>query len=350
MKRLNFIIWCLIFFLPTSIVILYPAAYVFFIDPLWQWNHPFHIRAWHPPFNERIQKTNYLASRKPKIDTLIVGSSRSSFIDPAELGSQYAFNYSVSSGTASEFADHIKYTRKRSNNPLRLVLIESSFFHALKFKHTFNAPHFYVDNAEDFSKKINNIFSKDAFQLAKKIKTTPSYVYEYYLINKAQVQSHKYGGQREGFTSHQKEQEITYQVSSYRENVYNKEFDPLFPRYISEIHDAVGSANYIVYATPVSKYLLKLMVEMKQLDNYEHWIRNLVNEFGTIYNFMYPNKITMNDDSFYDAHHTTSDTASFLIRIMTNRAGARDLEYVAVIDKTNIDYLLPIIRKRFEEL
>ena len=60
--------------------------------------------------------------------------------------------------------------------------------------------------------------------------------------------------------------------------------------------------------------------------------------------------ITMNDDSFNDAHHPTSDTASFLIRIMTNRAGTRDLEYVAVIDKTNIDYLLPIIRKCFEEL
>ena len=347
MKQLHFIIWCLIFSLPTSIVILYPAAYVFFIDPLWQWNHPFHIMAWHPPFNERIQKTNYLASRKPKIDTLIVGSSRSSFIDPAELGSQYAFNYAVSSGTASEFADHIKYTRKRSAIPLKLIIIESSFNHALKCKRTFNAPLFYIDNAENFTKKINNIFSKDAYELAKKTNAFPSYTY--YLISGANFRSYRYG-QRDGFTPHQKEQEITYQVSSYRENVYNKEFDPLFPRYISEIHDAVGSANYIVYATPVSKYLLKLMVEMKQLDNYERWIRDLVNEFGVVYNFMYPNMITMNDDSFNDAHHPTSDTASFLIRIMTNRAGTRDLEYVAVIDKTNFDYLLPIIRKCFEEL
>lgn len=346
MKRHDFIVWCVIFFLPTSIAILL-ATYVFFIDPLWQWNHPFHIKAYHPPFNERIQKTNYLASRRPRIDTLIVGSSRSSYMDPTELGSEYAFNYAVSSGTASEFADHIKYTRKRSRVPLKLILIESSFGHALKCKRTFNEPGFYIENAEKSSNKINNLFSKDAWRIAIKTRDIPSYTY--YLICGAKFHSYRYG-KRELFSLRQKEREIASQVSIYRKDVYNREYDPLFSGYISEIHDAVDNTDFIVYTTPVSKYLLKLIVDMKQLDNYERWIRELVNEYGSIYNFMYPNKITMNDDSFNDAHHPTNDTASFLIRVMTGRVSDCDLDYAAVMDKANIDHLLPIIRKRFEAL
>ena len=55
--------------MPTFVFILCPAAYVFLVDPLWQWDHPWHLKRWHRPFNERLLKTNYLASHKVYIDT-----------------------------------------------------------------------------------------------------------------------------------------------------------------------------------------------------------------------------------------------------------------------------------------
>ena len=147
MKK-RFFVWCLIFSLPTLWVIVRPALYTMYVDPLWQWNHPFHKEAWHCPFNERMQKTNWLASRKPKIDSLIVGSSRSSYMNPELLESKCAFNYSVSSGEDSEFAEHINYVKKRSSLTLKFVVIEASFNHCLKIKSQFKTPNEYIANCQ----------------------------------------------------------------------------------------------------------------------------------------------------------------------------------------------------------
>lgn len=351
MKKHNFIIWSIIFFIPTFIFIICPAIYIFLVDPLWQWDHPWHLTRWHRPFNERMQKTNYLASHKLNIDTLIVGSSRSSYINPEWLGTGNGFNYAVSSGKPSEFATHISYVKKRSKMPLRLVVIESSFGHALAVDTTFEEPQKYIDDAEDWTKKYKNLFSRDTYKLAKNSCRSP--LYNYYLYEGEVLHSYRYP-YREYANSTTKEQEVSSQVDSYRKNAYNRAYDELFSEHLSDIHKALGDTDFIVYTTPVSAPMMCLMYDMGRMDAYERWLRELVAEFERVYHFMYPNEITMDLDNFNDAHHPTEETTERLIQIITrlrfNTTHNNNGLPCVILRQDNIDLYIGVLHEKFMKL
>jgi len=348
LSKYNKSIWFLIYFLPTIVFILAPAVFIFLIDPLWQWNHPFHIRAWHQSFNERLQKTNYLASRAIKIDTLIVGSSRSSYMDPSKLGSENSFNYAVSSGTASEFAHHINYVKSRSSIPLKFILVESSFNHALSIDKTYDSPIFYVKNAQNYTKKINNLFSKDALKLAKNVVYKPTY--NNYLVHGNYFASCRYS-KRNDFSLQQKEQEISSNIMSYKQNVYNSDFDINYSKHLKDIKAAIRNSEFIIYTPPVSKYLLLLLINENQWNNYKQWLRKLVDEFGSVYHFMYPSLLTLDDASFNDAHHPTTQTCDLILEIINNRQKISTYDDICVVlNKSNFNEQLLKIKKRFDRL
>ena len=349
MKKHSFTIWSIIYFLPAFIFIICPAIYIFLVDPLWQWDHPWHLARWHRPYNERIQKTNYLASHKVNIDTLIVGSSRSSYINPKWLGTENGFNYAVSSGKPSEFATHIRYIKKRSRIPLKLVVIESSFGHALTVDTTFEEPQKYVNDAEDWTRKYKNLFSRDTYKLAKNSRRDPQY--NYYLYEGGTLYSYRYP-YIEYADNAAKKKAVSRQVESYRENAYNRAYDESFAKYLSDIHEALDGADFIVYTTPVSKHMMQLLYDMGRMEAYERWLRELVAEFGVVYHFMYPNEITTTMDSFNDAHHPTEVTAKQIIKTIQSKSEINiNREYGGIVlTPENIDYWIGVLRRQFAEL
>lgn len=351
MRKHKFAIWALIFFLPTFVFILCPAVYVFLVDPLWQWDHQWHLKRWHRSFNERLQKTNYLASHRVNIDMLIVGSSRSSYFNPEWLGTTNGFNYAVSSGKPQEFSTHINYVKKCSRQSLKLVLIESSFTGALKLQNTFEMPSTYINSAEDRPKKFRNLFSRSAYRLAREARTSP--VYNDYLLEGSRMNSYRYPYRRYE-NDDAKRKVIDYDVKTYRENVYSKEYDESFSQYISDIHKEIGKSDFIVWTTPVSKQLLKLFYDMDKFTDYERWLRELVAEFGQVYHFAYPNNITINNASFNDAHHPTEKTAKQIIGIikeMRDSCTGENTEYGGILlTSENIDYWIGVFYQQFASL
>lgn len=351
MRKHKFAVWALIFFLPTFVFILCPAAYVFLVDPLWQWDHPWHLKRWHPRFNERLQKTNYIGSHEVYIDTLIVGSSRSTFFNPTWLGTKNGFNYGVSSGRLTEYAPFIKYVKQKSRLPLKQVLIESSPSQIMRLNNSFEPPEFYIKNAEDKAKKFRNLFSHDAYKRARNVTIEPRY--EYYIIENRGEHTYKYPHIRYT-TDEQKQRFVDYELKSYAENVYNKPYSERFVENISEVHQAAGEADCIVWTTPVSWKLLNLFYDMGKMDHYERWLRALVAEFGRVYHFDYPNKITMNEASFNDAQHPTFETALLtmkIIRELRESGTGENTEYGGVVlTPENIDYWINVFRRQFAAL
>lgn len=348
MRNIRMTIWCLLFFSPVFVFILYPAVYVMLADPLWQWDHPFHLERWHRPFNERTQKTNYLSSHEIDIDTLIVGSSRSSYINPTWLGSDKGFNYAVSSGKPSEFASHIDYVRKCSCTGLNFILIESSFGHALETENTFEQPRSYIGNAEDWMKKFKSLFSRSAYKLARNASRTPSY--NYYFMGHREISSYRYP--HINLDDEQKQRVISSQVKTYREQVYNMPYDNEFSYYIGDVHRAAQETDFVVYTTPVTRHLMKLLCDLGRLDDYERWLRELVGEFGAVLHFMYPNHVSMDDASFNDAHHPTEATSEKIVNVIMNyrRTGKIEGSVGVVLTKENIDKYVQIFRKQFQKL
>ena len=68
--------WFFWFFMPIIIGIILPALNVWRVDVSLQWKHPFHPDGWYFGYNERRQKTNYLAEHATqKIDTIFLNFS-----------------------------------------------------------------------------------------------------------------------------------------------------------------------------------------------------------------------------------------------------------------------------------
>lgn len=351
MRKHKFAIWALIFFMPTFVFILCPAAYVFLVDPLWQWDHPWHLKRWHRSFNERLQKTNYLASHRVNIDTLIIGTSKSTYISPAMWSDSSGFNYGVSSGKPSEYPDYINYARERASSDVKVVLLEFSFFQVLQVENTFELPSTYIQNAKDWSKRFRSLFSRDAYTRAKSTNRIPQS--KCYFVKGNHIDSFKVP-QVTILSKQEKLKAIDSDVKTYKKRVYNMPYDNMFAQHLSAIHDAVGRTNFIVYTMPDTKHLMKLLYELGRFDAYEQWLRNLVAEFGIVYHFMYPNNISMNDDNFYDAMHPVPDTLNKMMKIIrklrVSGIGENTKYGGVVLTPENIDYWIGVFHREFAAL
>ena len=81
-------------FITIIIVVLLPIILVnFIIDPLWTFNHSNQFNNAQQGFNERQQKTNraYFVGLE-KYDTLLIGSSRSTYINQHDFYNMNVFN------------------------------------------------------------------------------------------------------------------------------------------------------------------------------------------------------------------------------------------------------------------
>lgn len=342
MKRDKKLIFCLLFFIPTLVFIIMPALYVFIVDPLWQWNHPFHLSRYHTTFNERLTKCNYIASRRSYVDTLIIGSSRSAYMNPADLASANAFNFSVSSGHPREYPEYLNLVKRQSRLPLKKILIEASFFQYLQTSSKKENPSDYTNNAGDIFVRFQALFSRDAYQKAKDVKKNPFH-------NSYYVSGDYFTSYRRAIpqTEESKMKIINDTLQTYRNDVYARPSDSRHQIYLKNTQEELRGLPYVVYIPPVSKYLLALLIEKEKLNDYEEWIRELVAQYGKVYNFMYPNDITLNDDNFQDAHHSTPECSRTMLKIIQ---GLSQSPTVCIITKHNIEQKLRDIRESFEKL
>lgn len=322
------------------------GIFTFFADPLWIWSHPYHLKLWHRGFNERSMKSNYLTSRKQKIDTLIVGSSRSSYMNPVWLGSESGFNYSISSGQAREFPVQIDFVRERSQIPLKFILVEASFFQ-------------FLENKENRWEYVGNYINQSQKLVAKPYKAIfMGFDKAIFLPFNAEKNGNLYYVTRDRFNTYRsnkefkeqkKKKEIRRQVEIYKEKVYIRLKDENYVNNITAIRRAVGDSEYAVYTTPVSKYLLKTLYDAGKFELYEQWLRRLVDEFECVYNFCYPNKLTLDDDNFIDAHHPTSKTSKLICEIISGKQKIRP-EYCVILTKDNLEKHLKECEKSFIKL
>lgn len=235
--------------------------------------------------------------------------------------------------------------------PLKLVVIESSFGHALTVDTTFEEPQKYIEDAESWTRKYKNLFNRDTYKLAQNSRRSP--VYNYYLYEGKALHSYRYPYIGYADTA-AKNKVVSEQVESYKKNVYNRAYDESFAECLSDIHKALENIDFIVYTTPVSEPMMKLLYDMGRMAAYERWLRELVSEFGVVYHFMYPNEITMDADSFNDAHHPTKDTSQKMVKILIglrcNEVSNSMSKICMILCRDNIDQYINVLYEGFSRL
>lgn len=115
----------LIFLVPVALgIVVYTFNYL--VDPLWHFKGNT-ITGYNYLWNERVSKTNLLLQNPKKYNCLILGSSRSIFLNPNKIEGYTCFNYAFALAGIDHYVEFLSYFTNVSGPPeLVIIGVDSS--------------------------------------------------------------------------------------------------------------------------------------------------------------------------------------------------------------------------------
>ena len=318
----------------------------YIIDPLWCFNKNIAFGENQDGFNERQQKTNKITFTPFDYDTLIIGSSRTTYINQNDFEGTHAFNYACSNMDPYEYNGYIEYAKKINKKPFKKIIIGVDFFRTNeKNPSQFENPIFYINKSNSFLYRLKNLISLDAlrFSLGNVAKKYISSNYFGY----SRITNVKYMNK---IDEEYKKKLIKCEFKEYSKR-YGKKYKY---RNIKKIFNTLKNNNrdteFIVFTTPVSKVLLELINQQGRLIDYKKWIRDCVQSFGKLYNFMYLNDITKNLDNYKDLDHFKPEVGSLIAQRITGYTTPKARDFGVLVTKNNMEQHLKFIDNNFRAL
>lgn len=304
-----------IIILAAAFLFCIPVAFVnYMVDPYWCFQHRVPIGQYQTSIDERQQKSNFLATRTPDIDTVIIGNSRVTYTDVLYIPGK-TFNYASSSMKSVEFLPYLKFASSRSTLPVKTIIL------GLSFADTNKNSTIYYDMPEEYIKRALSPWFRNKSLLNLKL---------FYNSLKS-IRKELKGDFHDAYTweggkvipswrmmlpvpEEIRKKGIESDLATYRERGYGKDFiyQDNRPAY-EAIKEAFPDARILVFTTPVSEHLLGLLAEQGLFNHYARWIEDIVDSFGELWNFMYYNKITTDGLNYKDAHHYSPDVCHLII-------------------------------------
>ena len=297
--------WVKYFLVTVFGVITLFALFNYTIDPLWTFCHSNRYNNAQPGFNERQLKTNraYFCGLE-QYDALLLGSSRATYIDQHDFKGMKVFNYASVSMYPSEYSGWISQAKEIKGSDFKTIILGVDFFGSnngsfgKKQMRETPKPSHYLDVTTSFLYRYKMLFSMDtlhksitSIEHSKHLGTT-----DYTRDNIKQTIRISYA---------RKQQAVHQQIALYSQWIYgdtyryNTKLIEAFKRVVKEN----PKSDFIVFTTPISSDLFRLMVQKGRLPDYERWLTMLVEVFGEVYDFMGVNTITSNSSNYADLHH-----------------------------------------------
>lgn len=291
-------------FVATAVFITPIPSLNYLVDPFWCFDHVILLGRYQTGFDERQQKANFLMFNKGAYDTFLLGNSRVSYTDPRDIPGK-AFNFTVSSMRSSELLPYLKFASSRNSKPITTIILGVSFYETNGANPgSFSPPEEYIKNASTPGFRYRALFSIGLFRhTVSNIKRD--------LVAKNRLDA--YERERKEVLGRQmplpvpeevRGIAITANIAEYRRQINAESYEYLDLKPVfNELKEAFPEARFLIFTTPVSAHLLKILLEQDRLEDYKRWVSGLVEVFGEAWNFMYFNEVTLNDLNYKDAHH-----------------------------------------------
>jgi len=333
-----------------SILTLGVVGMNYWIDPMWHYAHAHPYNDVQKVINEREQKTAELAFQNEQYDTILIGSSRSTYIPPKSFGDWHVYNFSVSNLSMREYQSMIQFTEDNSKQPIERYILGVDFFKSsvkeagvsrslANYENKIEAPFYRAKNLLSFDLLE---YSIDNYELSRDNEIVEDRLYD-----------------RENTASARKISEqatikgTAEKIVRFKQEFYgtNYEYYGKYKEIMGKVKAINPSSEKIVYTTPISTELFKALVETELLDDYEVWLRDLVDVYGGVWNFMYPNTITNDITNYFDGHHFYPEVGNLLaLRIKGEDVGAVPEDFGVYVTDENIDEHLEDVRVLAESI
>jgi len=307
---------------PAVIAELAVVALNLYVDPLWtlpitQRRLAYCVR------NERVNKVNLLDHSTHKWDSVVLGNSRTAFVDPRFFKNSDIFNLAVNSMRISEYIDYLKIFVRHVGKPKIAYIAFDFISHAGGADITANENTSRAASAIE-AMSINPLYAAE---------TTLDWGTAFYSVdvlancnaNDYERSLYWYGGaefiKRQTYDM-QHDQMIDNQAEDFiRPNMLDTTFRPdtLLSMQIDTLKGLLAQGKIVAFVPPITARLLLAEMAAGRLDDYLDWLGTLVDKFGAVAYFSGINGFTEDITNFYDAHHVYSDLTGQIVEILEGR-------------------------------
>jgi hypothetical protein len=271
----------------------------YLVDPLWFYDHKLGINQIQKPFNERQQKTNRLTFQDETYDTLILGSSRMTYVSQYDFVDHDAFNYAVALGSIKEFPTMIEYAEQANGKPFKTIVIGLDFFDTNLRLQGRPAPiDYYIEQINEPFYRSKNMLSLDTLKIS------------------IENIRHSYSGEQYPERSYnrdnvvdvekrelEKTQKRVSEVLSKYENL-DYEYDGTYKQALEKVAAQNPDSTIIALTTPITAVRFQTELDSPVVRaGYERWLRESVDVFGSVYHFNDINSVTNDLSNYFDTNH-----------------------------------------------
>ncbi len=323
----------------TGLIALIPlllvSAFNYFMDPLWCFDISHKYNQFQVDIDERKQKTNYVMFRDFNYRGLLIGSSRCAFIPQNSFKGLPVYNYSVNGINIGEISTFTDYAKKRNGRCFDYIFL------GLDFE---NASTYDVNPAIKAATEKNITESGSLFYRIKTLVSIDTAKYSYKNLQNFRKRPWRYYDRNniQHVKKHTREELIgIYTVhfnqymdkqSRYRMFVYNDSYRKILEQYKKENPRSI----FVVFIAPTVTPFMEMIVAFGLLDDYFRWISDILDVFGEIYFFMYPNEVTNNYfDNFFDPIHARPEIGNLMVDAIYNNRIRGDSKFGMLVTRSN---------------
>lgn len=301
----------------------------YYIDPLRLFQHKNSLNEKQLDFNERQQKTNYLKfvamPQQLNFESILLGSSRTTYINQNAFQQLYVYNYAANNMSPYEYKKFIAYfTEITGKEPKNIILGVDFFGTAIEKNKGYSHENFLAQTKSTTRWQILynfNLAMHSLKNIKQRIKSTKPY---YDRDNK------KFAPQTHNYQPKTTE-EIEKKLFTYQ----HYEFDSELKHYYNSLKNQYRNSRFIIYTTPITINQLKNYKKNNYLQYYFRWLRELVEVFGEVHHFMYPNAITKDLNNFFDPTHMMPFVGDKIARYISE--GQKFEDFGITLTKDNIE-------------
>jgi hypothetical protein len=335
----NYQKWLVIILIITLLPLLLIGGFNYYIDPLWNFSHAHKFNRIQLSFDERQQKTNYISSVPRDYNTLILGSSRTTYMNQYDLVGYRAYNYALSIMLMEEYNDYIEYAKLRNGYDFEYIVIGLDFFVTnknLKLENEFRPPSYYIEKSNEPAYRYKTLLSRDVLDYSLK---------NYEASQRGIPQTLAYDRRNiktlNKVSEAQKQAQINTNLDRYKNLIYAHYEYRDVKQILSALKANNPHTNFIIFTTPIARPLWDLMLDQGLGPFYEQWLRDSVEVFGQVHNFNYPNSITNDLKNFYDASHVYPEIETLIAHKIINHPNPGIPEdFGVLLTKENISKFL----------
>ncbi|MFC6465191.1 hypothetical protein ACFP65_09470 [Marinilactibacillus sp. GCM10026970] len=334
--------WVITLLLSVMIFLILIITFNTFVDPNWSFNHSNRFNAVQVSSNFRKSKANYLKYKPDTYNTLLLGSSRIEFINQEHFNEK-TFNYGVPSAAYQEFESIIDFVIEQQDGiELEKIIIGLDFF----ITREENGADIYnqsllteaLTNVSDDSFRYKELLSIDTF--------FNSIENSYYSLNKyfgsdknISYRNRNNVGFAKKYSVKETEDNMKKRIEFFRNTRYDESYiyNTNYKEELFILKNKYPNTEFVVFTNPITIELFETLKEENKEDEFKRWIRETVEVFGEVHNFIGNNSVTSDKENYQDSDHYYPHVGDYITYYLDGKLNEVPSDFGTEINKENID-------------